>query len=81
LFLLFGNSIGHLWIFILLFTTVEATYPVAWAMVGAIFGRKHFAKIRNYMSMFYVWGRAFSIQSRPERFETAGKLTNPCFGF
>lgn len=56
LFPLFGSSIGHLWIFILLFTTVEATYPIAWAMVGDIFGRKHFAKIRGYMSMFYVWG-------------------------
>ena len=53
---LFGNSIGHLWVFILLFTTVEATYPVAWAMVGDIFGRRHFAKIRGYMSVFYVWG-------------------------
>ena len=53
---LFGSSIGHLWLFILLFTTVEATYPVAWAMVGDIFGRRHFAKIRGYMSFFYVWG-------------------------
>jgi MFS family permease len=53
---IFGSSIGHLWLFILLFTTVEATYPVAWAMVGDIFGRRHFAKIRGYMSVFYVWG-------------------------
>jgi MFS family permease len=56
LFLIFGSSIGYLGFFILLFTTVEATYPVAWAMVGDIFGRKHFAKIRGYMSVFYVWG-------------------------
>jgi MFS family permease len=56
LFLIFGHSIAVLAIFILLFTTVEATYPVAWAMVGDIFGRKHFAKIRGYMSVFYVWG-------------------------
>jgi len=53
---IFGNSMAPLWLFTLLFTTVEATYPVAWAMVGDIFGRKHFAKIRGYMSMFYVWG-------------------------
>ena len=53
---LFGSSMASLWLFTLLFTTVEATYPVAWAMVGDIFGRKHFAKIRGYMSMFYVWG-------------------------
>jgi MFS transporter, OFA family, oxalate/formate antiporter len=56
LVLIFGGSIGILWIFILLFTTVEATYPVAWALVGDLFGRKHFAKIRGYMSVFYVWG-------------------------
>ncbi len=56
LFLILGNSVVPLGVFILLFTTVEATYPVAWAMVGDIFGRKHFAKIRGYMSMFYVWG-------------------------
>jgi len=53
---IFGNSMAPLWLFTLLFTTVEATYPVAWAMVGDIFGRKHFATIRGYMSMFYVWG-------------------------
>jgi MFS family permease len=56
LLLIFGSSLGLLWLFILLFTTVEATYPVAWAMVGDIFGRKYFAKIRGYMSVFYVWG-------------------------
>jgi MFS family permease len=56
LLLIFGNSIAMLWLFTLLFTTVEATYPVAWAMVGDLFGRKHFAKIRGYMSFFYVWG-------------------------
>jgi MFS family permease len=55
-FLLFADSIWLLAIFILLFTTVEATYPIAWAMVGDLFGRKHFPKIRGYMSMFYVWG-------------------------
>lgn len=53
---IFGSTIAPLWLFTLLFTTVESTYPVAWAMVGDIFGRKHFAKIRGYMSMFYVWG-------------------------
>jgi MFS family permease len=53
---IFANSMAMLLLFTLLFTTVEATYPVAWAMVGDIFGRKHFAKIRGYMSMFYVWG-------------------------
>jgi len=56
LVLLLGNSLAALWLFVLIFTTVEATYPVAWAMVGDLFGRKHFARIRGYMSFFYVWG-------------------------
>jgi MFS family permease len=53
---IFTSSMIPLLLFILLFTTVESTYPVAWAMVGDIFGRRHFAKIRGYMSVFYVWG-------------------------
>jgi hypothetical protein len=28
----------------------NTNYPVAWAMVGDIFGPKHFAKIRGYMT-------------------------------
>jgi MFS family permease len=56
LVLLFGDSLATLWLFTLIFTTVEATYPIAWAMVGDFFGRRHFAKIRGYMSFFYVWG-------------------------
>ena len=55
-FVIFGNSMLSLWVFIILFTSVEATYPIAWAMVGDLFGRRHFAKIRGYMSLFYVWG-------------------------
>ncbi len=53
---LFGDSIWVLWLFTALFTCVEATYAVGWAVVGDFFGRKHFAKIRGYMSFFYMWG-------------------------
>ena len=53
---LFGDSIWILWLFTMLFTCVEATYAVGWAVVGDFFGRKHFAKIRGYMSFFYMWG-------------------------
>ena len=53
---LFGDSIWILWLFTALFTCVEATYAVGWAVVGDFFGRKHFAKIRGYMSFFYMWG-------------------------
>ncbi|MSP40759.1 MAG: MFS transporter [Deltaproteobacteria bacterium] len=53
---LFGSSMWILWLFTALFTCVEATYAVGWAVVGDFFGRKHFAKIRGYMSFFYMWG-------------------------
>jgi MFS family permease len=56
LFPLFGSSIWILWLFTMFFTCVEATYAVGWAVVGDFFGRKHFAKIRGYMSFFYMWG-------------------------
>jgi MFS family permease len=53
---IFGNSVWLLWLFIFLFTAVEATYPIGWAVVADFFGRTHFAKIRGYMSFFYAWG-------------------------
>lgn len=53
---IFGDSMWLLWLFTILFTPVEATYPVGWALVGDFFGRTHFAKIRGYMSFFYAWG-------------------------
>jgi len=51
-----GDSVWVLWLFTILFTVVESTYPVGWAVVGDFFGRQHFAKIRGYMSFFYMWG-------------------------
>jgi MFS family permease len=53
---IFTSSYWLLAIFTLLFSTVEVTYSVGWAIVGDLFGRKHFAKIRGYMGLFYTWG-------------------------
>jgi MFS family permease len=53
---IFVNSFSLLCLFTMLFATVEATYSVGWALVGDLFGRKHFAKIRGYMGLFYTWG-------------------------
>jgi MFS family permease len=50
---------GSFWLmalFTMLFSAVEATYTVGWAIAGDLFGRKHFAKIRGYMGLFYTWG-------------------------
>ncbi len=46
----------QLWLFIPLFTVVEATFPANWAAVGEFFGRSHFAKIRGAMTFVQMWG-------------------------
>jgi len=56
--LAYGEGEWSLWVFTVLFTFVEAIFPVAWATVGDFFGRKSFATIRGTMSFFYLWGPA-----------------------
>lgn len=56
--LAYGEGEWALWTFTLLFTVVEAIFPVGWATVGDFFGRKSFATIRGSMSFFYLWGPA-----------------------
>jgi MFS family permease len=51
-----GNSLWALCLFTICFAAVEATYSLGWAIVGDLFGRKHYAKIRGYMTLFYTWG-------------------------
>jgi len=53
---LLGNSFWLLGLFTMFFAAVEATYSIGWAIVGDLFGRKHYAKIRGYMTFFYTWG-------------------------
>jgi MFS family permease len=57
-FLAYGEGEWALWVFTLLFTFMEAIFPVGWATVGDFFGRKSFATIRGTMSFFYLWGPA-----------------------
>lgn len=56
LLLYYGQSEWTLWLFTVLFTLVEAIFPVGWATVGDFFGRKNFGTIRGTMSFFYMWG-------------------------
>lgn len=56
--LAYGEGEWSLWTFTVLFTFVEAIFPVGWATVGDFFGRKSFATIRGTMSFFYLWGPA-----------------------
>lgn len=53
---LFSSSLWALALFTVLFAAVESTFPLGWAVVGDLFGRKHYAKIRGYMTLFYTWG-------------------------
>lgn len=43
-------------LFTVVYTVLDASFPVVWAMVGDFFGRGHFATIRGMMSFFYMWG-------------------------
>jgi MFS family permease len=54
--LIFGGSLWSLCLFTMFFALVETTFPLGWAVVGDLFGRKHYAKIRGYMVLFYTWG-------------------------
>jgi MFS family permease len=51
-----GSSLWLLGLFTIFFAAVEVTFPLGWAVVGDLFGRKHYAKIRGYMTLFYTWG-------------------------
>jgi MFS family permease len=53
---LVSSSLWSLCLFTLFFAAVETTFPLGWAVVGDLFGRKHYAKIRGYMTLFYTWG-------------------------
>ncbi len=56
LLLIWGNGLWPLWLFTILFTAIDASFPVVWATMGDFFGRKYFATIRGTMSFFYTWG-------------------------
>jgi MFS family permease len=51
-----SGSLWSLLLFTIFFSAVETTFPLGWAVVGDLFGRKHYAKIRGYMTLFYTWG-------------------------
>lgn len=53
---IFDDSLWSLCLFTILFAAVETTFPLGWAVVGDLFGRRHYAEIRGYMVLFYTWG-------------------------
>lgn len=60
LLLIYAKEEWMLWLFLPPLMMVEGLFPVTWATVGDIFGRKHFATIRGTMSFFYMWGGVFA---------------------
>jgi MFS family permease len=56
--LIAGESNGSLWLFAALYSSLDAAFPVTWAISGDFFGRKYFATIRGNMTFFYMWGSA-----------------------
>jgi len=56
LLLILGTGLWSLWLFTILFTAIDASFPIAWATIGDFFGRKSFATIRGTMAFFYTWG-------------------------
>lgn len=55
LFLLFGGERSQ-FLFIPGLAVVEALFPVIWATLGDLFGRKNFATIRGYVTLFATTG-------------------------
>jgi MFS family permease len=56
--LLSGESAMAVWLFAILFSTLDAAFPVTWATCGDFFGRRYFATIRGNMTFIYMWGSA-----------------------
>jgi MFS family permease len=56
--LLLGESMTSLWLFAILFSALDAAFPVTWAIIGDFFGRRYFATIRGNLTFFYMWGSA-----------------------
>lgn len=56
LLLIWGSGVWPLWLFTILFTVIDASFPIVWATIGDFFGRKYFATIRGMMAFFYTWG-------------------------
>jgi MFS family permease len=56
LLLIRSDGLWALWTFTILFTAIDASFPIVWATIGDFFGRKYFATIRGTMAFFYTWG-------------------------
>jgi len=85
--LLWDAGNWQLWFFTILFTLLDASFPIVWATVGDFFGRRHFATIRGSMSFFYMWGSfagpvlAGAIYDRTQSYMTVLRIWFSLLGF
>jgi MFS family permease len=81
LLLIWGTGLWPLWLFTILFTVIDASFPIVWATIGDFFGRKSFATIRGTMAFFTYTSqeRRFAIQSSPARSMTTAKVTSQLY--
>ncbi len=78
--LLWGQTIGSVWVFAILFCTLDAAFPVSWAIIGDFFGRKHFATIRGTMTFFYMWGGALGPVTAGYFYDITASYTSVLWG-
>jgi MFS family permease len=82
--LLWDLGYWQLWFFTIVFTLLDASFPIVWATVGDFFGRRHFATVRGSMSFFYMWGSfagpvlAGAIYDRTESYRTVCGFGSAC---
>ena len=77
--LVWGSSYWEVWLFTIVFTFLDASFPILWATVGDFFGRKYFATIRGMMSFFYMWG-SFAGPITAGAIYIAPRATRSCSG-
>ncbi len=78
--LLWGQTIGSVWVFAILFCTLDAAFPVSWAIIGDFFGRKYFATIRGTMTFFYMWGGALGPVTAGYLYDITASYTSVLWG-
>ena len=78
--LLWDLGYWQLWFFTIVFTLLDASFPIVWATVGDFFGRRHFATVRGSMSSF-ICGEALPVLCSLARFTTGLRVIGPSCGF
>ncbi len=52
----FADQTWQLWLFVVVFAFMQAIIPLNWVLIGDYFGRRSYATLRGFMSIFYTIG-------------------------